>query len=180
MSNATDWCILRCSGANTLPLAKSLTGEGLDVWTPIEQITRRVPRFNVKRTIYQPMMPSYLFARASQLSLILALCEAAHSRHRDFRIFHLHGRMPLIADAALAPLRLLERKSRITAKTAPRINAGDHIRMSDGSFAGMAGTVDHAGGQFSTVTLQGFSMPVKIANFYLLQSDGNSETRRVA
>ncbi len=177
---ASHWCILRCSNVNTLPLLRTLGREGVEVWSPLEMVTKRVPRANIKRTLEQALLPSYIFANVEQLAVLLAICEAPVSGHREFRIMHTHGRMPLIDDTDLAGLRLLERKSRAAVRKEPSVNTGDAVRLTDGGFAGLTGKVEKAGAQFSTITLDGFTMPMKVANYFLLQSSADCDTRQVA
>ena len=176
---ADTWIILRCSTANTLPLAKTLARAGFDVWTPIEQKTKRVPRANVKRVIDYAMLPSYLFVRANHLLDMMQLANSPTREHRDFRVFHYLGGIPMIADETLAPLRLLERKSKVKDETT-RLKAGDAVRLADGGFAGMSGVIESAGTNYAMVRLTGFPMPLKIANFYLLQNANGCEIPHAA
>ncbi len=180
VSNGKMWCILRCKSANTLPLLKSLGREGIEVWSPVERVTKRVPRANIRRVIDHALLPSYIFAAASDLPALIALCEAPASEHRDFRVFHHHGRLPLIADATLAPLRLLEERlalselKRRSRGQMPRLNRGDEVKLTEGGFAGLAGVIELVGKQFTSVRFKGFSLPLKIANFYLLPSEAEN------
>lgn len=170
---AKDWCILRCSSNSTLPLARSLARAGIEAWTPIEQQVRRVPRASVKRTIQVALIPGYLFARTSDMGEVLAIMNSPSKDHRDFRLFKHNGGVPVIPDSQLAPLRLLERKSKAKAE-APRMKAGDTVRLTDGGFAGMTGTIESMGSNFAMVQIGAFKMPIKVAAYYLLPNNEDS------
>jgi transcription antitermination factor NusG len=159
------WCILRCSDQATMPLVKSLARAGIDLWTPVERVTKRVPRANIKRSVEQPLLPSYIFAAASHLPELFGIINAPKREHRDFRLFKHNGAIPLVADETLSPLRLLERKSK--AETA-QLKRGDAVRLTDGGFAGMSGEIEATGPKFAMVRLNGFPQPLRIANYYLL------------
>lgn len=174
-----QWCILRCAGQNTLPLMRSLTKAGFEVWSPVEVRTKRVPRANVKRTIEFAMLPSYLFAAADRVVDLIALSNAPGREHRDFRVFQRQDRAPLIADSDLADLRLAERK--VTAKAErPHFEPGETVRLEDGGFAGLTGEVVSARGEFVSVQLPGFRMAIKVRSFYLLREHERSATMRAA
>lgn len=168
-----NWCILRCSNQATLVLARSLTRAGVNLWTPIEQVTKRVPRANIKRTVDHALLPSYIFAQAEHLPELAQIMNAPKREHRDFRLFKHNGGIPLIADSTLAPLRLLERKSKAIAQ-GPSITAGQSVRLTDGGFAGMTGEVESTGAKFAMVRLDGFPLPLRIANYYLLPNQTNA------
>jgi transcription antitermination factor NusG len=174
-----DWIILRCSPANTLPLAKTLARDGFEAWTPIEQKAKRVPRANVKRVVDYAMLPSYLFVSARHLLDMMQLANSPSRVHRSFSVFHHLNAIPMIADATLAPLRLLERKSTVKDET-NRLKAGDAVRLADGGFAGMSGVIESAGTNYAMVRLTGFPMPLKVANFYLLQNAKDCEISNAA
>jgi transcription antitermination factor NusG len=125
------WCILRSKSRDTMRLAKSLEEDGFEVWTPLETRSIRIPRTNAKRKVRQPIMPSYIFAKAHQLIDLIQLANAAEKRrrgagcrlpaHADFRVMHCFGGIPTVTDAALKELRRLEV---IRSPKEPRISAG--------------------------------------------------------
>lgn len=177
---AQEVCILRCAPASTMPLVKSLTRAGIEVWTPVEQIVRRVPRANIKRTIDTAMLPSYLFVQAIHIPHLIELMESPRKDHREFHLFRHMGKIALIADDTLAPLRLLERKSRATVKADSPIKAGAIVRLEDGGFAGLSGVIEKPGTNFSSVRIEGFGSALKIANYYLLPNTEESDKRVAA
>lgn len=181
MTHENAWCILRTASAKTLPLARSLTLAGIEVWTPIETRTFRVPRATVKRRIDIALMPTYLFARAPQLTELLALANDPTTRHAEFRVFRTPNGIPLIADDTLSPLRLSERRRKPVEQG---LVLGDRVKLVDGGFAGLRGVVQESRGKFTVVQLEGFSMPLKIAACYLLReglkADENSPIVRAA
>lgn len=147
----TDWCILRCAGRSTLPLAESLAEDGFDVWTPVEMRMVSVPRMTAKREVRLPIMGSYVFARTCHLVDLLQLAGMGFkprrgaglqlSAHPDFSVLHAFGRIPLVAEIHLANLR------RIEAKRTPRKNAAyayprnQKVRVKSGAGEGKIGVV---------------------------------------
>ena len=167
---AQTWCILRCSSQSTLPLVRSLTRAGVEVWTPIEQVTKRVPRANIKRVIDRALLPSYLFASAQDMPNVLAIMNSPSKDHREFRLFKHNGGVPLIADSTLDALRLVARKSAVKAMP-PAFGKGQRVVLTSGIGQGLTGEVYRPGNEFTTVNFPGYSMPMRIANYILLPCD---------
>lgn len=167
------WCILRCSSQNTLPLVRSLTRAGVEVWTPIEQVTKRVPRANIKRVIDRALLPSYLFASAQDMPNVLAIMNSPSKDHRDFRLFKHNGGVPLIADSTLDALRLIARRS-VAKASPPKLTPGDKVKLTEGGFAGLTATIEKPGKEYSSVTLPGLAFSLRVANYHLLQPDTDS------
>lgn len=163
----TDWCILRCQSQSTLPLVRSLTRAGVEVWTPVEKVTKRVPRKNIKRVIDRALLPSYLFAQAQDMPTVLAIMNSPSKDHREFRLFKHNGGVPLIADSTLDALRQIARMS-VAKATPPALHIGDRIKLTDGGFAGLTGEVEAVGKTYATMRLPGFAMPIQVANYFLL------------
>jgi hypothetical protein len=106
------WCILRTSGAKTLPLAESLTKAGFDVWTPKRTFRRalRVGRKNERKVeIDAPILPTFVFASAHDLHSLAVAASAEDSPHPSFSIFRYLGRIPLVGHASVVGLRDAER-----------------------------------------------------------------------
>ncbi|MFS0737540.1 transcription termination/antitermination NusG family protein [Sphingomonas sp. 1P06PA] len=175
MIREQNWFMLRTSGPKTLPLARSLASAGLDVWTPIEVRNRRRPRSKARVEIEVPVMPTFVFARASQLSQVSQILARPMTGHARFSLFLYDGRIPFIADREVQSLREVEERSRDALKRAQRKNqrrsfpAGTEVRVPEGSFAGMSGIVKQGDDRFALVCFGG-SMTVKIATF-LLEAD---------
>src|SRR4051812_17798890 len=100
------WCILRTAASSTLPLAEALNEDGFEVWTPTQTMVRRRPRSKQVREVTVPMMPTFLFAPAQQLSALMDIILSPVSPYAGFSIFRYLDRIPLIADMSLNPLRL--------------------------------------------------------------------------
>ena len=163
----TQWCILRMSGGSTLPVAQSLAEAGFDVWTPVEVQQSRKPRSKVKVERRVPIMPTYVFARAARLADLIAIAKAPTSPHPQFSVFHYAGRIPLIADRSLEPLRAAERdKTRV--KDMPVFTKGERVKLTEGGFAGMSGVVELSKGKFTLVAFPGFQVPIRISSLLLL------------
>lgn len=165
------WAILRCSNCKTLDLAASLNEAGFEAWSPVEIATKRVPRANVKRKVAIALLPSYVFAGAAHLLELLEIINQPVSAHAKFRLLREADRIPLIPDAALAPLRRAERyRKPLERGLAP----GEKVRLTEGAFAGCNGVVQTARGKYAMVVIPGFRMPLKIAEWHLLRDESGS------
>lgn len=176
-----DWCILRMAGPRTLAVAQSLARAGYDVWTPVELQKRRLPRSRVKVEREVVLMPTYAFARAEHLRDLLAETMKPVSSHPAFTLFRHGDRFPLIADQALDPLRLAERKSAPLAKVQP-FSQGEQVKLAERGFEGLSGIVETTKGQFTMVCFPGFAVPIKVATMHLLPAEmpeEKSETKAV-
>lgn len=180
------WCVLRTSGAKTLPLAHSLATAGFGVWTPIEHQSRRRPRSRETAPYEAPLLPTFVFARAHHLPDLVRCISLASSQHPPFSIFHYFGRIPLLADADMADLRVVEEGGKRAAELARlRLERrsfpdGQRVRVSadeGGAFAGMTGIVQNGDHKFARIEFsRGFK--VKIATFLLSLDDVTSAPPR--
>jgi transcription antitermination factor NusG len=171
-ARASDWCILRTSPGRTLSLAKSLSNVGLDVWTPTQTHDRRRPRSKETVQIEAPIMPTFVFARASLVPELMRLRMLEVSPHPGFSLFQHMGRTPLIADREIANLRVIEElAARARLKKSHRyvFPAGEKVRVAEGNFVGLEGVVEGGDGKFALVCFGG-AMQFKIATF-LLRTD---------
>lgn len=147
----SDWCILRTAPRSTMALAASLADDGYDVWTPIETVTKRVPRASAKFEVRLPIMPSYVFARVRHLVDLLQLAElpvkprrgagCRQPAHSDFHVLHAFGRIPLVAEKHLAELRLTEAKRTPIKRAAYSFPRNEVVRVTKGIFGGLDGIV---------------------------------------
>lgn len=121
------WCILRTAGPRTLQLMKALTGAGFEAWTPSRTVKRDAPgkrrRIVMGQTrlmveVTMPILPGFVFARASRLNDLFRLSETIDSPLPRFRVFTHAGRAPEIRDADVTGLRVAEADAlaAITAK----------------------------------------------------------------
>lgn len=158
-----DWCILRTKGSSTLRLARSLSLAGIDAWTPVEHQQRKKGKH---AEVITAVMPTYVFAPAEHLVGLIALAEAPIP-HPDFSVFRYHDRFPVIPDAQLQSLRLIERKA--AAKCAPVVfPKGAEIRVPDGAFQGLTGqVVEDSKGKFTLVLFPGLNIEVKFPSWQL-------------
>jgi hypothetical protein len=176
------WCILRTAGPRTLMLAQSLVAAGLDVWTPAQVIKVRRPRSKITRERVSPIMPTFVFARASHLGELQRLRNLPVSPHPGFSIFRHAGTVPIIGDRDIASLRSLEaaeaakrqagldREQRKGLKKQRHVFAiGERVHVPEGSFTGLTGVVQGGDGKFALICFGG-TVQVKIATF-LLQGD---------
>jgi len=104
------WCILRTSGARTLPLLRSLQSDGYDVWTPVQTTMKLVRRgSDEKREVDGPILPTFVFARSHHLQALAAAARDPARSGPTFSIFHWGNRIPLVSAAAIVGLQLAER-----------------------------------------------------------------------
>lgn len=172
------WCILRTSGARTLPLARSLAAAGFEVWTPIEAQSRRQPRTTKWHDVEAPIMPTFVFARADHLvDLVQLLAQPIH-RHPSFSIFLHSGRAPLIADRSMDHLRDAEDRSRRLAEQRAKAKAskqrrdipiGQSVKVKDdANFLGLVGVVEGCNGKKAIVNFPGWRRSIEIDTWQLL------------
>jgi len=174
-----SWCILRTLPSRTLQLAISLADAGFEVWTPVESIKPAPPKRGpderpsrprkLPALVTRPLLPSFVFARADRLAELLALSRSPAQLYRVwdteqrrmvvrghpfFRLFHAGDDIPLVTDDQLAPLRRIASRRKPRGK--PRVfSAGDQVKLIEGAFAGLTGTVQEMRGKFAKVLFPG-------------------------
>lgn len=170
------WCVLRTSGGRTLALAKSLADAGLEAWTPSTKQERRRPRSKASMEIDAPILPTFVFARASHLPDLLAAASSPVNPHPAFSVFRYCGKFPLIGDVEIAGLRGEEERGRVRRLRSTRrtFDRDASVRVPDGPFAGMSGVVRDCDGKYAMVSFNG-GWQVKIATF-LLEADTIEQT----
>lgn len=109
------WCILRTTGARTIPLVRSLMAAGIEAWTPSKTIRREMGQHRRRsedaRRIVEvaaPIIPTIVFARAVHLHELAVVSSAAVSPHPGFSIFRYAGRVPLVGDRDIVGLKVEE------------------------------------------------------------------------
>lgn len=171
-----DWCILRTAGPRTLPLVRSLQGAGVEAWTPVREVVRRLPRSQDRKTINAPLIPTFVFARARHLADLLGWMSDPRSPHPSFSIFRHIGRIPLIDDREMRSLRdaddeakRRERERQAEIKSRRRyFPVGEPVRVTDGAFHGLTGTVLECDGKAALIAFK--TLHITIASF-LLESE---------
>lgn len=178
------WCILTTSPARTLQVEKSLQDAGFTVWTPKATERRRIGR---KREVVEQwfaVAPGYLFADAEQLHRLVTASKSTGKEYRrwdrearrmvahchpPFSVFRYQDEFATIADAALDPLRLAERRSKTVTKKA-LVELGKAVRFPSGGFEGLTGIVESIKGSFAIVRFPGLPIPVKVKAALLLNA----------
>lgn len=194
MQGHNRWCILRTGSVSTLPLAKSLTDAGYEVWTPLEIHERRSPKTRKREEVTAALMPSFVFARSLHLADLIDLSRSptlnyqvwdkeqrrmVTKGHPVFRLFRSDGGYPTVSDRELQPLRIAEKRT--APKPAGKVfNTGDRIKLTEGGFAGLSGIVERTQGAFALVAFPGFNIPVKIATWMLIADIDPSATIHVS
>lgn len=171
---AVGWCILRTSGARTLPLAASLADAGYEVWTPAEMRLRRAIRGRRATTRHEaPIAPSFVFVRADRVYDLARILALPLSPHPPFSIFHHAGRVPVVADREIAGLRHEEDRARHVWEKAeraklkaPTFAAGDAVRIQQSAFVGLVGNVEAQHGR--NVRLRVGSITMQVDAWHIL------------
>jgi hypothetical protein len=117
LTAVSRWIILRTSGGQTLPLMRSLREAGLDAWSPARTIRRVLyagRRAERQDEIDVPILPTFVFARETQMELLAELAGAQSTAHPPFSLFRHRGRAPMIADGEIAGLREEEERAGLT------------------------------------------------------------------
>jgi transcription antitermination factor NusG len=179
---ATDrWLILRCANCKTLELAASLCNAGFEAWAPAETIVLKPRRGNKRVEVRQPLMASFVFARADRLTDLLNLSHSPTLNYRIwdsgqrrmvtrghpyFRVFRLFGEFRFVPDAHLAGLRKLDLQRRPKGKARP-FAPGSQVRITEGGFEGLVGVVEECRGDYATVTIDDWGISPKVATWLL-------------
>lgn len=190
---ARRWCILRTSGARTIPLMLSLREAAFEVWTPIEKRFRLGGRKREPVEQEVAILPGYVFARYIHLTDLLSLSRSPSLNYRIwdadkrqmvtkghpyFSVFQLHGRIRAQSDQSLAPLRALEESLQRVADRRrdsagqkglpPQFTAGQIVRVDEGGFAGLDLTVAETNqGKDVKLTHPDWTWPVEISAWKL-------------
>lgn len=163
MGRGQDWCILRTSGGRTLKLAASLAAAGLDVWTPVQTLSKRRGRDRERVEFDAPIMPTFVFARAEQVPELARLAALPVSDHPGFSVFRHMGRVPLIADREIAGARAIEDRSKRAVRMGQRhaFAMGERVKVNEGPAAGLSGQVVRDGdGKFVLVAFGNITMKI--------------------
>jgi hypothetical protein len=180
MTRQDGWCILRTSGAKTLPLADSLVAAGFEAWTPRKVHARRKPRSHLTAHREMPIAPTFVFVTAAHLHSLNLIRAMPVNPHPPFSIFTFSGRIPLIADSEISGFRNEEQKAALAERRTKqrRLVMGQRVRLNDGAYAGLSGVVADAKGGFTLVAFDG-GMTMKIATWLLADEPVNSGPSRL-
>jgi len=151
------WCILRTTGARTIPLARSLMAAGIEAWTPVKTIEVREGRARRRASKDLAIAPTFVFARGCHLHDLGLICQLFVSPHPAFSIFRYAGRVPLVSDTEIKGLRAEEERGWVKALRAERhaFAKGQRLAMPEGAFFGMTGVVESSDGKSVVVDLGG-------------------------
>lgn len=174
---ANTWCILTTSPSRTVPLAAELAKADIEAWTPTEMVQVRVGRNRKRVERRMALVPSIVFADHAQLGRLIELARApaqtflrwdadeqrmVHQGLPFFKLFRLpNGDFPSVRDAALDPLREVERRMR-PVKKGSTFEVGQTVRCPESGFEGLDGTVTGYQGRFAVVQFTGLPITVKI------------------
>lgn len=155
-TSPTDWCILRCSAARTLPLAASLNEAGIEAWTPMKVEKRRLPRGRKgHREIEAPIMPTFVFVRYSRLVDLMIILELPISPHPGFSVFRHLGLVPHVSNREIERLRTEEGRAQRKDKR-PAFAIGEQVRVEEEvNFTGLKGVVQGHKGRYTMVCFGG-------------------------
>lgn len=178
------WIILRTASRSTMKLAESLEEAGYEVWTPIEAVLLRARRSHPQEERSEALMPSYVFARDDRLADLIALSRSPSLSYRVwdsekrrmvvrghpvFRLMpgpDIFSPFARVSDSQLKPLRRIADRRRPKAAVQELAN-GDRIRMNEGCYAGLFGTIIDCEGAFPEVHIDGWPIAVRPARWLL-------------
>lgn len=175
------WCILRTTGARTIPLARSLIEVGIEAWTPSRTLTTCRPRSKRKVMVEVSLAPTFVFTPACNLPHLMRARVAPASPHPSFSIFSYGGRIPLIVASEIDGLRMAEyqyRSAELAAaerariaelrKSRPLFPVGSVVRTSRPAFEGLTGIVQGTQGGHTIVLFAGSKHPMKIESWQVM------------
>ncbi|WP_419827675.1 transcription termination/antitermination NusG family protein [Sphingomonas sp.] len=169
------WCIVRTNSRRTLTLAASLNRAGIEAWTPEQTVRHRLPRRKAYREQQAPIVPSFVFVRASHLHDLLRALALPINPHPAFSIFQHAGRAPVVADREIGHLQAAEDRARRAMLKTKRhtVQVGSEVHPTEGAFAGLHGVVDRVSGNDAEVVFND-TFRVKIASWLLIGDDVNA------
>lgn len=183
------WCILRMGAGATLRLVRSLVDNGFEAWTPVVIEYTHARRGYERESIERALMPSFAFVTVDRFADLIDLMNTDTQLYRvwdpeagkmvtcgfaKFTIFHGENGYALVSDRQLDPLRAAAASHKFERKPDVFFE-GDRVKMSDGGFAGLYGTVLHQFGKYVTVRFDEWNVPVKILA-EVLQRDIDGES----
>lgn len=187
------WCILRTNSKRTIKLTESLNAAGIEAWTPRVIRDRRQPRRARRETpvveaVEEPVIPTFVFARAQFLGDLQRVLALPLSPHPAFSIFQHAGRAPVVSDGELRKLRAIEETNKRARRKEQRhdIAVGLEVAPTEGAFAGLKGVVESVRGKIADVCFND-RWRVKVETWLLLDHhvddtaiDGRQDRQRVA
>lgn len=195
----TAWIVLQSSPSDTIALADALKDAGFDVWTPVETVRVEPPRVeswekrparkpNRPDIVTRPLIPSMVFARFVHLSDLLVLSHAPALQYRVYdhdkrrMVTRGHPRFWLfdpdarpIADRELDGLRAIASRRRKPRGKVEPFNPGDKVRLTEGAYEGLSGTVVRTEGKLTVVDFSAGRFDLKIQT-WLLKADLDEST----
>ncbi len=177
----TSWCVVRTQAGQTLNLARALADAGYPAWTPTETRIQRARRSHPAQEIVLPLMPGLIFVAWDRVADLLVLSRNAMPylhydpvlrRHVSrgiphFRILQIGTagdamRYARVSDRELAGLRHAEARAGVAVKRRT-LRRGAAVRLSEGAFEGLRGTVESVKGGYAHVLINGWTMMVQVA-----------------
>lgn len=179
MNTLNGWLILRTATGKTLKLAETLREDGYDAWSPVETRTIRIPRMNARRTVFLPIMPTYVFARAHHYDELVEMERmpvkprrmANMPSHASFSILQIHERTAFVPDDQLDQLRRIEFKRTLRKKALEALKRGQPVTAEGGVFGGKSGAVVRSDKMHTLVLFVGDNFPVKIRTSLFSRND---------
>jgi hypothetical protein len=176
-----DWCILRTTARNTLRLAETVNGAGIEAWTPSVVSKPGIPRRRARVTLREPLLPRFVFADLGRLADLLAL---SHTPLAGFSILRSGQGYARVRDYKLGPLRKQEddrerarlRDIRRSQKPNP-LPIGKIVPMPEGPWSGLSGAVVTSSSKTTTISLGRFNIEIET---WQLPSDGVASQTQLA
>jgi len=171
------WVILTTGAPSTLRLARSLADAGFKVWTPFKLVApRKSGARETHSTRPAPLIPGIVFARAYQVTDLLAAARAPITPHPTFSVFQPEGASPIIADRSLDPIRTAEREALhgeahcVLSKRRGEVRApGDQVFVPSDAFTGQSLVVERSNDRVSSLRFG--MMRMTIETFHLVNDD---------
>lgn len=177
----TSWCVVRTQSGQTLTLTKSLEEAGFAAWTPTATKMRRARRSHPAQEIVIPLMPGLIFVAWDKLGELITLSRSAMPylhwdpelrRHvtrgiGHFRLLQIGAqgeamRYARVSDRELAGLRHAEARAQVAVKR-KTLRKGTPVRLAEGAYEGLRGTVELVKGGYAHVRFATWPMPVQVA-----------------
>lgn len=170
----SGWVVLKTSAGRTLALAGALAKAGVESYAPERIIRVRAPRSRRVVEHHKPILPMFVFVRAIHLRRLIDWEQDPLCPMPGFTVFRRwddRAQVPVIADATLQGIRDEEEQARIAhlrKARQKRLAVGTTVRLTEGPWRGLTGTVEKSDERFAKVSIGG-RHALKVATFMLIE-----------
>lgn len=133
LKSGDDWYVAMTQPRHEKAVAHRLPVSGVECFLPIYDVVRRWK--DRKKVVQLPLFPGYVFARFAAHKKLAVISDPG-----VLGIISFGGEFASVSDSQVSALRIsVERRLRM--EPYPYLRAGSRVRISNGAFAGVEGTL---------------------------------------